>query len=99
MSKEWFTSINEEKDRGENVNVVDGLFEISRALYSVSRALRDLGNAGAATPMGGMEALGKVVSESIDGMGRGLAEAIRESLSSMEGAINVELTNPPNSQE
>lgn len=48
--------------------------EIAEALQSVARAIKYLGNGDAMTPMGGLEALGKVMSESIDG----LAEAMRE---------------------
>ena len=44
------------------------------AVRAVARSIQRLGNADAMTPMGGLEALGKVLSESIDG----LADAMRD---------------------
>lgn len=38
---------------------------IANALCGVAKALRDLGNADAATPMGGLEALGAVLKEGL----------------------------------
>lgn len=52
-----------EKDSDNNpcANIVDGLFEISRALNGVAEAIHRLGNAGATTPYGGLEALGMAI--------------------------------------
>jgi hypothetical protein len=83
-----FTSLAE-KDQEEDIgaNVVDALFAISRSLDRVARALRDLGNADAATPMGGMEALGDVVHKGMGtiafSIGSGLTE-IAESIGRVE---------------
>ena len=59
--------------------------DISQALRDVARAIRDLGNGDACTPMGGLEALGQVFKEGLESIsisiGSGLteiAEAIRE---------------------
>lgn len=55
--------------------------ELADALRAIARSITLLGNADAATPMGGLEALGKVLSESIDGLSaamRDVADAIRE---------------------
>jgi hypothetical protein len=55
--------------------------DLAQAIRSVGRAIDRLGNADAMTPMGGLEALGKVLSESIDGLAAAMhdvAEAIRE---------------------
>ena len=38
------------------------------AIYALARSIDRLGNADASTPMGGLEALGKVLSDSIDGL-------------------------------
>lgn len=48
--------------------------ELADALRAIARSINYLGNADAMTPMGGLEALGKVLSESLDGV----AEALRE---------------------
>lgn len=53
------------RDR-ERVNVVDGLFAIADALDRCAGAIHKLGNADAMTPMGGLEALGVALSESLD---------------------------------
>lgn len=55
--------------------------EVADALRAIARSINYLGNADAMTPMGGLEALGKVMSESLDGVAaalRDVAEAIRE---------------------
>lgn len=55
--------------------------ELSDALRAIARSINNLGNADAATPMGGMEALGAVLSESLNGVAAALhdvAQAIRE---------------------
>jgi len=55
--------------------------ELIEAVKEVSRALRDLGNADAATPMGAIEALGVAVREAGHSIASGLqevADAIRE---------------------
>ncbi len=54
---------------------------LAEAIQSVARSIRDLGNGDAATHMGGLEALGKVLSESIEILASAMndiAEAIRE---------------------
>jgi len=56
--------------------------EQDEALFAIARAIHLLGNADASTPMGGMEALGKVLMEGlyeIAGALSEVAEAIRES--------------------
>jgi hypothetical protein len=61
---------------------VEGENELAEALHAIARSLDRLGNADAATSMGGLEALGKVLSESILVLAyamRDVAEAIRES--------------------
>ena len=58
----------------DKANVADGL-------YAIARALRDLGNADASTPMGGLEALGKAISDSASEVALSMGEiaaAIRE---------------------
>jgi hypothetical protein len=72
------------EDKAEN----DGLFAIAAAILDLAdaqgataRALRDLGNADAGTPMGAIEAFGVVVSEGLEGLALAigdLAEATRE---------------------
>jgi hypothetical protein len=58
------SSHTEEDRRGEQpANVVDALFAISRSLDAVARSINRLGNADAATPMGGLEALGAVLKD------------------------------------
>ena len=41
---------------------------VADGLYAVAAALQRLGNADASTPMGGMEALGAVVKDGMDGV-------------------------------
>ena len=54
---------------------------VAEALAMVARAIHALGNADAATPMGGLEALGAVIKEGderiVDAIGE-LASAVRE---------------------
>lgn len=55
--------------------------ELADALRAIARSITYLGNGDAMTPMGGLEALGKVLSESIDGLAAALGDvalAIRE---------------------
>lgn len=58
-----FISPNVRDSNGESANVVDTLEGIA---ISLGRAIRSLGNADASTPMGGMEAMGKVIMESTE---------------------------------
>jgi hypothetical protein len=46
---------------GGAATTVDGLFAVASALDGVAKAIQRLGNADAATPMGGLEALGAAV--------------------------------------
>lgn len=62
------------RDAGGTGNVADGLFAIAHSLDGVARAIRDLGNADATTPMGAIEALGLELKE---GLGR-VAAAIED---------------------
>lgn len=71
---EAFVSEVVKNDHGHPANVVD-------VLDDIARALRLLGNADAATPMGGLEAHGAAILEAADKVAGGLhdvAEAIRE---------------------
>lgn len=56
---------------------------VADALASIARALRDLGNADATTPMGAIEAFGVVVRE----VGDAIGDAIREGLFDIAAAI------------
>ena len=47
----------------ENEDTAAGLFAIAFAICELSHAVHRLGNADALTPMGGLEALGKVIEE------------------------------------
>lgn len=61
---------------------VDADENITDAINRLARAITNLGNADAATPLGGMEALGKSMQESADTIAAGLerlAQAIEES--------------------
>jgi hypothetical protein len=63
------------RDGDDTENVVD-------AINRLARAVNNLGNADAATPMGGMEALGKAMQDSANTIAAGLehlAEAIEAS--------------------
>lgn len=72
-----FVSGSEETGDGMPANVVDAIFEAGR---EISRAMKLLGTADAATPMGAIEAHGVMLKEAGDAIARGLsevAEAIR----------------------
>ena len=47
------------------------------AVRAVARSINNLGNADAATSMGGLEALGKVMSESLDRVADALRDVAR----------------------
>lgn len=68
-------SVNESDRNLEAANVVDGLFECSRALHRIADALQRLGNADASTPMGGLEALGAVHKEGYELLASAISEA------------------------
>jgi hypothetical protein len=55
---------------------------ITDAVNRLARAITNLGNADAATPMGGMEALGKAMTDSADR----IAAAIERLAEAVEGA-------------
>lgn len=55
-------------------NVADGLFAIAHSLDGVARAIRDLGNADAATPMGAIEALGLAMKNGLDSIAIAIEE-------------------------
>lgn len=65
---------------------VDADENIADAINRLARAVRDLGNADAATPMGGMEALGKAMDESAHTIARGL-ESLAASVDRLADAI------------
>lgn len=78
-----FTSPNVPDANMEPANVVDAIHGVGGA---IARALDRLGNADAATPMGGLEALGAVLKETIEqaaseiaGGLHAVADAIRDS--------------------
>lgn len=62
----------------EPANVVDGLFAIARSLDHVARALRDLGNADASTPMGAIENLSKELKDGLTGLAMAIESRERE---------------------
>lgn len=43
-------------------------------LHYVGHAIQNLGNSDAATPMGGLEALGKVLAESVNGLAQAVSD-------------------------
>ena len=47
--------------------------EIAEGLHAVARAIIRLGNADASTPMGGLEALGKIILDAADSLGSQLS--------------------------
>ena len=53
----YFTSPNESDSNGENANLVDGLFAISRSLREVAKSIDRLGTNDATTKMGAIELL------------------------------------------
>ena len=59
---------------------------ITDAIFSLARAIRNLGNADAATPMGGMEALGKAMDDSAHTVASGL-ESLAEAVDRLADAI------------
>lgn len=54
------------QEGADQVNITDGLFAVARSLEAIARSIHALGNSDAATHMGGLEALGKTLSESIE---------------------------------
>ncbi len=52
-------------ENGSSAILVAGIMNCT-ALFAIADAIHRLGNADATTPMGGMEALGKIRSESLD---------------------------------
>ena len=51
---------------------------IADGLFAIAKALRDLGNADASTPMGGLEALGAVIREGLQNMATAIEESRKE---------------------
>jgi hypothetical protein len=75
-------SADAEDRTGESANVVDGMFAIARSLDLVARALRDLGNGDAATPMGAIEAMSVKLNEGLSSISTSiemLADAVKDS--------------------
>jgi hypothetical protein len=71
-----------EADRNlEAANVVDGLYEISRALHHIARAIESLGNNNAATDMGAIEAATVTLTEALGSAASTIAEAMAENQS------------------
>ena len=60
-----FTSDQYNCNAEGGANIVD-------ALFAIARALRDLGNSDAATPMGGLEALGLAIKEGCEDVGNAI---------------------------
>lgn len=58
--------------------VASALLVLADAVGGLALQVRNLGNADAGTRMGGMEALGKVLSEAIDGLGGSISDAAAE---------------------
>ncbi len=52
--------------RAENEDTAAALFAVAWAIGELTHAVHRLGNADAATPMGGLEALGKVVENAAE---------------------------------
>jgi hypothetical protein len=63
-----------DKSKSVEVNQVEALFAIAEALRSVAYQIRDLGTAGAATPLGAIEFLAVQVKDGLSSV----SEAIRE---------------------
>jgi phosphoribosylpyrophosphate synthetase len=80
---EGLVSATEEDEEGNPANVVDALFENGRL---IAKALRLLGNADAATPLGALEAHGMAVEKAGERIGNGL-ESIAEALADLAAAI------------
>lgn len=65
---------------------------VAEGLMAVASAIRALGNADAATPMGGLEAHGKVIEEAGDRIGEAaesIAQAISDLASSMDNVARA----------
>jgi len=54
--------------------------DLCRSIYSIAQALNRLGNADAATPMGGLEALGAVILEGSKRVAEALFDVDRKSV-------------------
>lgn len=68
---------------GEYLDLTDepvaaAMLVLADRLGDIAHQVRNLGNADAATPMSGMEALGKVLSEAIDGLGGSISDAVSD---------------------
>ena len=59
-------------------NIVDALFSIAHSLDGVARAILDLGNADASTPMGAIEAFGLVMKHGLQQVAESI-ESINQS--------------------
>lgn len=73
----------------EPVNIVDGLFAIAHSNHEIAGALQRLGNADAATPMGAIEALGKIHAEGMEEIASaisGIGDAIDRAAIDVSGA-------------
>ena len=62
------------EDRGETVNIVDGLLAIAGAIDSLARAIHKLGTADAATPMGAIEFLSLEIKDGFSSVASAIAE-------------------------
>ena len=62
------------EDRGEAVNIVDGLLAIAAAIGSLARAIDRLGTADAATPMGAIEILSMEIKDGFSNLASAVAE-------------------------
>jgi hypothetical protein len=62
------------EDRGETVNIVDGLLAIAGAIDCLARAIDRLGTADAATPMGAIEILSMEIKEGFSSVASAIAE-------------------------
>ena len=60
--------------------------ELQEGLYAIARSIKLLGNADAATPMGGLEALGKVILESNEAIACAISE-LAEAVNNVADAI------------
>lgn len=64
--KHTLLSTNEEDRAGYDANVVDGLFAMARALREIAASLDRLGNGGATTQFGAIEAFGMHIGEKLE---------------------------------
>ena len=99
-----FSTPNEVDANGEEANVADGLFAIARALDSVARSLKDLGNRNASTQMGATEALSTQVLKGFGAVALPDPERSRLRLSVTKAAtawptIILTCTAPPRGEE